>query len=296
MSMRLKIRRRAGRRAALLAVGAMTAGLLLTAPQQATAGPPNLLTNPGFESAGTPGSDMPSCWSKSGWGDNDFTFATVADAHTGTKAMKVSLTRRVDGDRKALVTESTACAPAVTPGKQYDLSAWYKSNTPDVSVTVFRRDTTAGWQYWTDLQNPPVSAGWARTEVRTPPVPPNTDKIAWGLSVYGVGTLTSDDYTLEEVGAVPPQAGLLGHRRGVRQGQVAGDPRPEPGAFDARRGAQERQGAADHAARATTSPSSTRAPSPRPSTTRRTAASRRCPRRWTCSARVTCSCPTGGCW
>ncbi|KJY40739.1 hypothetical protein VR46_26400, partial [Streptomyces sp. NRRL S-444] len=82
------IRRKAGRRAALLAVGAMTAGLLLTAPQQATAGPPNLLTNSGFETAGAPGEDMPSCWEKSGWGDNDFSYATVADAHSGTKAMK----------------------------------------------------------------------------------------------------------------------------------------------------------------------------------------------------------------
>ncbi|MFF8266407.1 galactose oxidase-like domain-containing protein [Streptomyces sp. NPDC016562] len=208
--MRLKIRRRAGRRAALLAVGAMTAGLLLTAPQQATAGAPNLLSNPGFETAGAAGSDMPSCWSKSGWGDNDFTFATVADAHTGTKAMKVSLTRRVDGDRKALVTESGTCAPAVTPGRQYDLSAWYKSTTPDVSVTVFRHDTTTGWQYWTDLQNPPVSAAWARTEVRTPAVPPHTDRIAWGLSVYGVGSLTSDDYAVEEVGATGPQPTCTG--------------------------------------------------------------------------------------
>ncbi|MCX5376277.1 galactose oxidase-like domain-containing protein [Streptomyces sp. NBC_00091] len=208
--MRRKIRRRAGRRAALLSVGAMTACLLLTAPQQATAGPPNLLTNPGFETAGPAGSDMPSCWSKSGWGDNDFTFATVADAHSGTKAMKVSLTRRVDGDRKALVTENTTCAPTVVPGKQYDLSAWYKSNTPDVSVTVFRHDTTAGWQYWADLQNPPVSAAWARTEVRTPAVPPNTDKIAWGLSVYGVGTLTTDDYALEEVAAPLPQPTCTG--------------------------------------------------------------------------------------
>ncbi|MFI5861665.1 galactose oxidase-like domain-containing protein [Streptomyces sp. NPDC051546] len=208
--MERKIRRRARWRAALPAVGAMIAGLLLTAPQQATAGPPNLLTNPGFETAGPAGADMPSCWSKSGWGDNDFTFATVADAHSGTKAMKVSLTRRADGDRKALVTENGTCAPTVVPGRQYDLSAWYKSNTPDVSVTVFRHDTTAGWQYWTDLQNPPVSAAWARTAVRTPAVPPGTDRIVWGLSVYGVGTLTTDDYALEEVGVTPPQPTCTG--------------------------------------------------------------------------------------
>ncbi|MFE2305401.1 galactose oxidase-like domain-containing protein [Streptomyces sp. NPDC059411] len=208
--MRGKTRRRPGWRAALLAVGAMTAGLLLTAPQQASAGPPNLLTNPGFETAGAPGADMPSCWEKSGWGDNDFSFTTVADAHSGTKAMKVALTRRVSGDRKAMVTENAACAPTVTPGKQYDLSAWYKSDTPDVSVTVFRHDATAGWQYWTDLANPPVSAAWARTQVRTPAVPPGTDKITWGLSVYGAGVLTSDDYAVEEVGATPPQPGCTG--------------------------------------------------------------------------------------
>ncbi|MFB7089401.1 hypothetical protein [Streptomyces sp. NPDC056296] len=68
------------RTSALLAVSALTGGLLLTAPQPASAA--NLITNPGFETAGT--GDMPYCWSKSGWGDNDFTFETVADAHTGT--------------------------------------------------------------------------------------------------------------------------------------------------------------------------------------------------------------------
>jgi len=56
-------------------------------PQPASAA--NLVANPGFETDGTDG--MPSCWEKSGWGDNDFTFATVSDAHSGTKAMKVTL-------------------------------------------------------------------------------------------------------------------------------------------------------------------------------------------------------------
>ena len=49
---------------------------------------------------------MPYCWEKSGWGDNDFTFRRSDDAHGGSKAMKVALTRRVEGDRKALITES----------------------------------------------------------------------------------------------------------------------------------------------------------------------------------------------
>ncbi len=189
-------RRAPGRRtSALLAVSALTGGLLLTAPQSASAA--NLITNPGFETAGT--GDMPYCWEKSGWGDNDFTFETVADAHSGTKAMKVELTRRTDGDRKALITESAECAPVVTEGKQYDLSLWYKSTTPDASLTLFRHDATAGWQYWTDLKTLDMAAGWTEAGVRTPEVPAGTDRISWGVSVYGTGSVTTDDYTMEQV-------------------------------------------------------------------------------------------------
>lgn len=148
----------------MLAVTGLTGGLLLAGPQPASAA--NLIKNAGFETAGTDG--MPYCWEKSGWGDNDFAFAHTSDAHTGAKAMKVTLTRRVDGDRKALITESAECAPAATPGKQYDLSLWYKSTTPDTSVTLFRHDTTAGWQYWTDLKTLDLASGYTEATVRTP--------------------------------------------------------------------------------------------------------------------------------
>ncbi|MDN3247679.1 galactose oxidase early set domain-containing protein [Streptomyces sp. ZSW22] len=183
------------RTSALLAVFALTGGLLLTAPEPASAA--NLITNPGFETAGT--GDMPYCWEKSGWGDNDFTFETVADAHSGDRAMKVELTRRVDGDRKALITESAECAPVVTEGKQYDLSLWYRTTTPDASLTLFRHDATAGWQYWTDLKTLDLAADWTQASVRTPEVPAGTDRISWGVSVYGTGSATTDDYTMEQV-------------------------------------------------------------------------------------------------
>ncbi|MER5937603.1 galactose oxidase-like domain-containing protein [Streptomyces sp. NPDC001928] len=187
-------------RTALLAVLGLTGGLLLTSPQSASAA--NLIKNPGFETAGT--DDMPYCWKKSGWGDNDFTFEATADAHSGSKAMKVSLTRRVDGDRKALITESAECAPVVTPGKQYDLGLWYKSTTPDTSVTLFRHDATAGWQYWTDLKTLEMAGSWTEATVRTPEVPAGTDRIAWGVSVYGTGSVTTDDYTMDQVAEPDP--------------------------------------------------------------------------------------------
>ncbi|MFI7008953.1 galactose oxidase-like domain-containing protein [Streptomyces sp. NPDC050145] len=187
----------------------------MAVPQPASAA--NLVKNPGFETAGT--GDMPACWEKSGWGDNDFTFTTTADARTGTKAMKVELTRRVDGDRKALITESADCAPPVTVGRQYDLGLWYKTTTPDASVTLFRHDTTAGWQYWTDLKTLAMSTGWAQAAVRTPEVPPGTDRISWGVSVYGTGSATTDDYTMEQVADPVPDPECTGTQKECADGR-----------------------------------------------------------------------------
>lgn len=202
--MRFRVRPRRG--TSLLAVTGLAAGLLLVSPQPASAA--NLVTNPGFETDGTDG--MPSCWEKSGWGDNDFGFATVTDAHSGSKAMKVTLTRRVDGDRKALITESAACAPVVTVGKQYDLGLYYKTTTPDAAITLFRHDTTAGWQYWTDLKTLDMAAAWTPATVRTPAVPAGTDRVTWGVSVYGTGSATTDDYTMEQVSDPVPPATCTG--------------------------------------------------------------------------------------
>ncbi|GAA0457118.1 galactose oxidase early set domain-containing protein [Streptomyces sp. NPDC046215] len=187
--------RRTRAAAALLLASSASFGLLLSAPGPAEAGS-NLLVNPGLESVRPDG--LPTCWQKSGWGDNDFTVTSTPDAHGGAKAMAVSITRRVDGDRKALMVEDTSCAPNVTPSHQYDLSLWYKSTTPDASITVFRHDVKDGWQYWTDLKTLPVAGAYTRTEVRTPVVPPGTDQITWGVSVYGTGTVTTDDYAMED--------------------------------------------------------------------------------------------------
>ena len=110
----------------------------------------------------------------------------------------------------------------MTPGQQYDLSVWYKSTTPDASMTLFRHDTTAGWQYWTDLATLPTSAGTPRRRSARPPVPANTDQITWGVSVYGVGTLTTDDYAMEEVADPAGRPDCTGSAGAVRQGQVGG--------------------------------------------------------------------------
>ncbi len=201
----LRARRTRAASALLLATGA-SMGLLLATPHPARAGS-NLVVNPGFESTGSDG--MPTCWEKAGWGDNDFTVTTTGpeQAHSGSKALSITLTRRVNGDRKAMMLENTSCAPGVTPSRQYDLSLWYKSTTPDAAITVFRHDVQQGWQYWTDLKSLPVSQGYTQAAVRTPVVPPNTDQLTWGVSVYGPGTVVSDDYDMED--ATQPATGAV---------------------------------------------------------------------------------------
>ncbi|MGW7195069.1 galactose oxidase-like domain-containing protein [Streptomyces chryseus] len=192
-----------GRKRLFLTAFALLAAGFGLAPLDATpaSAAPNLIANPGLETLDAQG-EFPECFEKSGWGDNDYTYTVTDDAHSGARALRVDLTRRADGDRKAMMLEN-ACAPQVTEGHQYDLSLWYKSTSPDVAMTLFRHDKTAGWVFWADLNTLPQSAAYARTEVRTPVIPPNTDQITWGAALYGVGSLTTDDYAMVDATVVP---------------------------------------------------------------------------------------------
>ena len=166
----------------------------------AVPGPPavagaDLISNGGLETLGADG--FPVCWERSGRGDAAATFGVTGQAHSGARAMQITLTGA--GDRKAMMLENPSCAPNVTPGHQYDVSVWYTTTTPDTVLTLFRHDVAQGWVYWTDLANLPVTAAWQEQTVRTPQVPPGTDQIVWGVTVYGAGTLRTDDYRMEDV-------------------------------------------------------------------------------------------------
>ena len=163
----------------------------------------NLVGNPGLETLD--GSGFPVCWEQSGWGDSAYSFAVSHTAHSGADAMKITLTTAPNGDRKAMMLENPSCAPNVTPGHQYDLSTWYTTTTPNTVLTVFRHDVAQGWVYWTDLATLPTTSAYAQATVRTPQMPANTDQIVWGVTIYGVGTLQTDDYSM--VDATQPATG-----------------------------------------------------------------------------------------
>ncbi|ATO85399.1 Galactose oxidase [Actinoplanes sp. SE50] len=188
-------RKRIGQ-ALVVALLAVLAATVPAGPARASA---NLVANPGLENLDPAG--FPVCWEKSGWGDQSFTFGVSSPGHTGATAMRISLATSPSGDRKAMMLENPSCAPTVTPGHQYDLSAWYTTSTANTVMTVFRHDLAQGWVYWTDLATLPVASAWTRKTVRTPQVPANTDQIVWGVTIYGVGTLQTDDYAMNDVTA-----------------------------------------------------------------------------------------------
>ena len=191
-----ELRRGLGRLLALTLL--LTVGLVATPAHAAT----NLVQNPGLERLDANG--FPVCWERSGFGDNTYTIGVTSGARTGSKAMRVSITRLASGDRKAMMLENAQCAPRVTVGRQYDLSVWYKSTTSANAVTLFRHDTKLGWQYWMDPATLPATSTWTRKVVRTPPIPANTDQITWGVSLYRTGTLTTDDYSMVDASAPTP--------------------------------------------------------------------------------------------
>jgi hypothetical protein len=157
----------------------------------------NLLVNPGLEALD--GNNWPVCWEQSGFGTNVAAFSVSSQSHTGSNAMQITMTAAGTGDRKAMMLENSSCAPAVTPGHQYQLGVWYMSNTANVVFTMFRHDTQNGWQYWQDLANLPVASTYTQAAVTTPVVPADTDQLTWGITLYGVGTLIADDYTMTDV-------------------------------------------------------------------------------------------------
>ena len=153
-------RRRLGQLTLLVLLASVA---LVASPARAAT---NLVRNPGVEVVSN---GFPTCWERSGWGDQEYTFDLSDVARAGTNAMEITIESTTGvGDRKAMMLETPDCAPRVTPGHQYDLTVWYRSTTPSTAVTVFRHDP-AGWHYWTDLATLPGAGVYTEATVRTPP-------------------------------------------------------------------------------------------------------------------------------
>ena len=180
-----------------LTVAAASALLGLSAASPAHASV-NMVVNSDMQTLNSSG--FPLCWEQSGYGTNVSTFSTSNETEDGVgNAMQITTTQAGTGDRKAMMQENQSCAPDVTPGDQYQLGVWYMSTTADAVITMFRHDTQDGWVYWQDLTQLQVESSYTYATVDTPAIPANTDQITWGVTIYGVGTLITDNYSMYDI-------------------------------------------------------------------------------------------------
>jgi hypothetical protein len=176
-------------------VGAATLALPLVAvaSTNASAGV-NLVVNPGFEQ----GSGVGVCWQAAGGGKNTYSIGATSMAHSGGKALKVSISKFSSGERLAMIGANAGCAPTVIPGHQYNLGAYYMSSTPNAVVEVYRHDAKKGWVFWMDLKTLAASSKYKLASVRTPTIPTGTSQLSFGVALYGKGTLVTDDYSMTD--------------------------------------------------------------------------------------------------
>jgi Big-like domain-containing protein len=177
------------RLAIAFALAALALGAIALAVSAATG---NLLSNASLESASN---GVPTCWLLGGYGTNSYTWARTTDAHSGSYAEQLTVTKLSSGDRKLVSKQdSGTCAPAATPGHAYTVTVYYKSNTAP-RLFAYYRTAKGSWDYWTS-KGVPASNSWTQATWTTPAVPSGATNLSVGVGLTAVGSLTMDDFAL----------------------------------------------------------------------------------------------------
>lgn len=162
---------------------------------------PNLIPNSSVEE--TEGSGQPRGWLKGGFGNNTrFHLYPATPAHSGRTAMRVDITSIAQpnpGDAKWYFNEIP-----VTPGKTYTFSDWYLASTRSVITVQYRFNN--GTLDWKDLARLDPTPVYKETRV-TFTVPEGVVSLTIFHLISEVGSLTTDDFSLRELGAVPAPEG-----------------------------------------------------------------------------------------
>ena len=183
------------------AIGGPTKPLVSAPRPRAPAPGINGIVNPSLEQAGPGG--VPRCWSTGGFGTNSPTFRIVSPGRTGSVAGRLVVSNHFDGDAKLYVPmDFGTCAPTVRPGQRYSLRAWYTATTM-TQFAVYLRDSTGAWEYWTSSSWFASTTTFTRAVWNSDPIPKGFTGISFGLSLFGNGTLRTDDYALYDVEGAP---------------------------------------------------------------------------------------------
>lgn len=172
-------------------IGGTTKPAVTVPPATAT----DTINNPSLETINTT-TGMPDCWQEAGFGTNTASWATVSPGHTGNVAAQLTVSAYTDGDAKVMPQlDLGTCAPTATPGTSYQLGTWYTS-TANTQFEVYLRTTSGAWVYWDSSPWFVPATAWTQATWVTAPIPAGYDGIDFGLNLFSVGTLTTDDYSI----------------------------------------------------------------------------------------------------
>lgn len=159
------------------------------------------IVNGDLEKVSDPG--VPTCWWESHFGTNDSEFSLV-EGRSSKVASRIVMTDHTDGDAKLLPAfDLGECTPTIAEGHTYSLRSWYTSSTV-TQFAVYLRNDLGGWEYWTSSPWFKSSSEWRQAEWTTPAVPPGYTGISFGLDVFRVGELTTDDVAIYDTDGAPP--------------------------------------------------------------------------------------------
>ncbi|OYW85820.1 hypothetical protein B7Z17_01605, partial [Candidatus Saccharibacteria bacterium 32-49-10] len=146
----------------------------------------NLIANNSFE---TTSGTAPVSWYKNSWGSNVASFSYENTGRTGGKSAKVSVTSYASGDAKWY-----AEPVAVSAGKTYNYSDYYKSTVPTRVVVAFA-DAQSNYSY-VEINGAPASpSAWAQYK-DTFVAPATATKASVYHVIDRVGSLAIDDVSL----------------------------------------------------------------------------------------------------
>jgi peptidoglycan/xylan/chitin deacetylase (PgdA/CDA1 family) len=177
----------------------------------------NTVRNASLETESPVNANLPKCFNSDRYGTNRVNFIRVNDAHSGRFAERVTVTSRKDGDAKLLpLMDLGECSSQVATGRNYEVSAWYKSNV-EVFFVLYKRNPIGQWSYWTHSPRIAPASEWTRATWISPAPPADAVAVSFGLTIDSVGTLTTDDYGFADTpvppSLVPPRVTHSGTRR-----------------------------------------------------------------------------------
>ncbi len=148
----------------------------------------NGVPNNSVEQASDLDPSLPLAWRTAGWGTNTPKYSVLNTGHTGSKSVKVELSKFTDGDAKWMYADQP-----VVPGSNNKFSAYYQSTTTGHAVVMFTH--TDGRVSYFGMHNAEATSAWTLYS-DTFLVPATAKTATVFFYINSVGSFTSDDYSI----------------------------------------------------------------------------------------------------